>query len=204
MFGKFRIFSTSTALFTLALPTLFSVSVGGASLFGSGQWGHFVGTVKTEWYDDGRTMKLLDDFGYIDAGGNSWTALKGHEIDGASIPQVFWSFIGGPFEGKYRNASVVHDFECDVRKRPWRSVHRMFYAACRCGGVEQTKAKVMYGAVYHFGPRWGTDKGPRPFKTDEDFKRIKDYVESNPDISLAEIESLDQAKVRDFERKKRR
>ena len=62
----------------------------------------------------------------------------------------------------------------------------------------------MYGAVYHFGPRWGTDKGPRPFKTDEDFKRIKDYVESNPDISLAEIESLDQAKVRDFERKKRR
>ena len=204
MFGKFRIFSTSTALFTLALPTLFSVSVGGASLFGSGQWGHFVGTVKTEWYDDGRTMKLLDDFSYIDLAGTNWKAEKGHKIDGASIPQVFWTFIGGPFEGKYRNASVVHDFECDVQKRPWRTVHRMFYNASRCGGVEQTKAKVMFAAVYHFGPRWGADQARRAFKTDEDFKQIQDYIEDNPDVTLEEIESLDQATLRDFERKKRR
>ena len=204
MFGKFRIFSTSTALFTLALPTLFSVSVGGASLLGSGQWGHFVGTVKTEWYDDGRTMKLLDDFSYIDLAGTNWKAEKGHKIDGASIPQVFWTFIGGPFEGKYRNASVVHDFECDVQKRPWRTVHRMFYNASRCGGVEQTKAKVMFAAVYHFGPRWGADQARRAFKTDEDFKQIQDYIEDNPDVTLEEIESLDQATLRDFERKKRR
>lgn len=30
----------------------------------------------------------------------------------------------------------------------------MFYEACRCGGVDDTQAKMMYYAVYHFGPRW--------------------------------------------------
>src|SRR5437016_8935716 len=185
--------------FTLLLATAFICPATGSSL-SSSDWGHFVGTVKTEWYDDGRTMKLLDDFGYADAARNTWKAEKGHEIDGASIPQVFWTFIGGPFEGKYRNASVVHDYECDVRKRPWRAVHRMFYDASRCGGVEATKAKVMFAAVYHFGPRWGTDKGPRRFKTEEDFKRLRNYVESNPDVTLEQIEGLDQATLRNFER----
>jgi hypothetical protein len=192
-------------LVVLACISSFAVSVGAASVsHGGGLWGRFVGTVMTEWDIDGRTMHLLDDFGYVDTAGNVWKALKGHKIDGASIPQVFWSFIGGPFEGKYRNASVVHDFECDVKKRPWRSVHRMFYAASRCGGVEQTKAKVMFAAVYHFGPRWGAGEGQRAFRTDEDFKRIRNYVESNPDVTLEEIESLDQAALRDFERRKHR
>jgi hypothetical protein len=53
-------------------------------------------------------------------------------------------------------------------------------------------------AVYHFGPRWGTDQRQRAFKTDEDFKRIRDYVESNPDVTLEEIESLDEAALRNF------
>ena len=189
---------------SIALVAAFVTPSSSASLFTIGRWGHFVGTVKTEWYDDGRTMKLLDDFGYADAAGNTWKAEKGHEIDGASIPQVFWTFIGGPFEGKYRNASVVHDYECDVKQRPWRAVHRMFYNASRCGGVEETKAKVMYAAVYHFGPRWGAGKGIRPFRTDEDFLRIKDYIKSNPSISLEQIENLDQAKLTALERRKRR
>jgi hypothetical protein len=149
-------------------------------------------------------MTLLDDFGYVDAGNFAWKAPKGHKIDGASIPQVFWTFIGGPFEGKYRNASVVHDHECDVKQRPWRAVHRMFYNASRCGGVEEAKAKVMYAAVYHFGPRWGTEKGLRPFRTNEDFLRLRDYIRSNPSISLEEIEDLDQAKLTAEEHRKRR
>jgi len=132
-------------------------------------------------------MTLLDDFGYVDLGRFTWKAPKRHKIDGASIPPVFWSLIGGPFEGKYRNASVVHDYECDVKQRPWRLVHRMFYNASRCGGVDE--------AVYHFGPRWGVAKGIRPFRTEEDFLRIKDYIENNPSISLEEIENLDQTKL---------
>jgi hypothetical protein len=189
---------------TLSFITTFLLSIDTASSDVGGSWGRFVGTVKTEWHDDGRTMQLLDDFGYVDREGDVWKAPKGHKIDGASIPQVFWTFIGGPFEGKYRNASVVHDFECDVRRRQWRAVHRMFYAACRSGGTEARKAKVMFAAVYHFGPRWGPDKGLRPFRTDEDFKRMRDYVESNPDITVEQIEALDQTTLRNFDRRRYR
>src|ERR1700726_2785951 len=204
MFGTLRIFFTSTALFSLALLTLFSASVGGASLFSSGRWGYFVGTVQTEWHDDGRTMHLLDNFAYVDNAGSTWTAPKQLKIDGASIPPVFWSFIGGPFEGKYRNASVVHDYECDVKQRPWRAVHRMFYNASRCGGVQEVKAKVMYAAVYHFGPRWGAAKSLRPFRTNEDFLRIRDYIRSKPTVSLEQIENLNQTMLTGFERYRHR
>ena len=37
---------------------------------------------------------------------------------------------------------------------PWHDVHRMFYEACRCGGVGERKAKTMDWAVHNFGPRW--------------------------------------------------
>ena len=33
----------------------------------------------------------------------------------------------------------------------------MFYEACRCGVVAAVKAKLMYYAVFHFGPRWEID-----------------------------------------------
>jgi hypothetical protein len=62
--------------------------------------------------------------------------------------------IGGPFEGKYRNASVVHDYYCAVRSADWRSVHRVFYRAMLVSGVSVRRAKVMYAAVYFAGPRW--------------------------------------------------
>ena len=48
------------------------------------------------------------------------------------------------------------------------------------------------------------DKGGRPFRTDEDFRRMRKYVESSPAITLEEIEGLDQARLAAFERKKRR
>jgi hypothetical protein len=75
-------------------------------------------------------------------------------VDGASIPRRLWALIGGPFEGRYRKASVVHDVECQTKANRWRDVHLMFHSAMLCDGVHPLKAKIMYGAVYHFGPRW--------------------------------------------------
>ncbi|MGB7623659.1 MAG: DUF1353 domain-containing protein [Terriglobia bacterium] len=117
-------------------------------------YGSFIGKVVTEWLDDGRKMKLLEPFAYIDPVGSKWDAPKGWIVDGASIPQIAWSVIGGPFEGPYRNASVIHDVACDQKQRPWRDVHRAFYTAMLAAGVDPIKAKIMYGAVYQFGPRW--------------------------------------------------
>ncbi len=118
--------------------------------------GRFVGRVRAELLDDGRGLRLLEDFGYVDPQEKLWSTPAGTEVDGASIPQVFWSLIGGPLEGKYRNASVVHDYECDTKREPWENVHRMFYDACLCGGADPWLAKVMFTAVHNFGPRWET------------------------------------------------
>lgn len=158
-----------------------------------GPFGHFVGTVKTEWIEPDRKMRLLDDFSYVDAKGTTWAAPKDSVVDGASIPQILWSVVGSPYTGEYRNASVVHDVACVKRDKPWQDVHRMFYEACRAGGVGEQKAKLMYSAVYHFGPKWAPGGAAmffmRTMSEEEEFAQLKSYVESG-DRSLEDIESF--------------
>lgn len=116
----------------------------------------FTGRLVAELLDDGRQIRLLEKYTYIDPGGEVWEVPAGTVVDGASIPQLFWGLIGGPLEGKYRNASVVHDHYCDLRNREWKKVHRMFFDAMLESGVDRPLAKTMYYAVYFFGPRWET------------------------------------------------
>src|SRR5262249_6691012 len=119
-------------------------------------FGRFEHQVIALWLPDGRNMQLLERFAYIDPRTKVWEAPPNSVINGASIPPSLWSLVGGPYEGQYGNASVVHDVACAEMKDPWEAVHQMFYEACRCGGVTERKAKSMYAAVYHFGPRWET------------------------------------------------
>ncbi|MFM8703989.1 MAG: DUF1353 domain-containing protein [Planctomycetia bacterium] len=72
------------------------------------RWGSFEGRVVAEWHDDGREMTLVAPFAYLDPAAVRWAAPAGSVVNGASIPRAFWSVIGGPFEGRFRNASVVH------------------------------------------------------------------------------------------------
>jgi hypothetical protein len=155
----------------------------------SNGYGEFRGRVTVEWQDDGREMRLVENFTYIDPDEVEWDAPPKAYIDGASIPSLLWGLVGSPYIGKYRNASVVHDIACCRKERPWRQVHRMFYFACRCGGVPTVRAKVMYAAVYHFGPRWGTveERGSRAFNTEHEFDELREYIESE-DPTLEEIE----------------
>ncbi len=118
------------------------------------EWGNFPAKPQVELLDDGRNLKLLADFGYQDPRGRLWTATKGSIVNGASIPEVFWPVVGTPLIGKYRDASIVHDEACVRRSEDSRDVHRMFYEACRCSGVPDPQAKLLYAAVYHFGPAW--------------------------------------------------
>ena len=121
---------------------------------GATKWGHFDGTPVTKWHPDGRTMTLLTELRYTDPKGEVWVAPIGSQVDGASIPRYLWSVMGGPFEGKYRNASVLHDVAYGERKRPWQDCDRMFYNAMRCSGVSAVEAKTMYYALYRFGNHW--------------------------------------------------
>ena len=164
--------------------------------------GQFVNKVKCEWLvEEGpdRDVKLLDDFLYIDPNGKRWPAPKRSVVDGASIPWPLWNkWIGPPFVGNYRRASVVHDVACELREKICRSsqiAHRMFYDACLCGGVGEIKAKVMYWAVRTFGPKWG-DQNAENVLTRKQFielQKIDEFIKSkniNPNSSYKELEKL--------------
>jgi hypothetical protein len=154
-FCGIRLYMTDRPIPRLALLLLTLSNVGCWIWPQNGEdFGKFVGRVVAQWDDSGREMVLTEPFGYLDPEGNKWDAPAGSKIDGASIPKFAWSFIGGPFEGKYRNASVIHDVACDQKQRPWDKVHETFYYAMRASGVDDNVASTMYGAVYFFGPRW--------------------------------------------------
>ena len=118
------------------------------------KWGYFDGDPVTKWNPDGRTMTLLTELRYTDPQGFVWIAPIGSVVDGASIPRYLWSIMGGPFEGKYRNASVLHDVAYGQHNRPWQDCDRMFYYAMRCSGVSVVEAKSMFYALYKFGHHW--------------------------------------------------
>src|SRR5262245_30471791 len=72
-------------------------------------YGKFLDELNVSLSGDGRRMTLLNDYRFRDPKGEIWLAKQGSIVDGASIPRVFWSIIGGPLNGPYRNASVIHD-----------------------------------------------------------------------------------------------
>ncbi len=146
-------------------------------------------------------MTLLNELRYVDPDGVVWIAPAGSAVDGASIPRSLWSFMGGPFDGKYRNASVLHDVAYDQHIRPWEQCDRMFYNAMRCSGVSAIEAKTMYFALYRFGRHWkrpsafagavagsGDASVRRALPVDEaELDDAKSWIE-NADPSLAQIE----------------
>lgn len=116
--------------------------------FSDGPSGHFVENPSRPVFE------LSGDFTFYDPNGVRWTAPKGTVVDGASIPQAFWSIIGGPFEGAYLKASVIHDHYCVEKSKTAHDTHRNFYYGMRANNVSYWQAKAMYWAVATFGPSW--------------------------------------------------
>lgn len=124
------------------------------SAFGQAVAAHYIGELILKPMNDARLMQVQQPFGYSDGAGQKWEVPAKAICDGASIPKVFWSILGGPWDGKYRDASVVHDWFCAVRIMPWQATHRMFYEAMLTSGTDATLAKTMFLAVRYCGPSW--------------------------------------------------
>lgn len=163
----------------------------------TGNWGKFPRPPVVELLDNGRQLRLLEDFAYIDPHGTVWTAPKDSIVDGASIPRVFWTITGGPLEGKFRNASIIHDVACDRMAVPSEKVHQMFYEACRCGGVPENEADLLYAAVYHFGPHWDIKETEAPVevKTAQGKTRQMKIRRSDSEIIKREVPTEEDRKA---------
>ena len=155
--------------------------------------GLFTGEFIFKWDPDGRTMTLVNPLSYTDPKGTIWEVPAGATTDGASIPRLLWTIAGGPFEGKYRTAAVIHDYYCETKTRPWRNTHLVFYDAMRTAGMDELPAKTYYAAVYYFGPRWGigtASKGPGGQRdlSEEEQRQVLDDLRSwinreHPDVA---------------------
>ena len=119
--------------------------------------GEFRGDLILKALPDGRNMELMAPFSYVDSHGVMWSVPPGTRVDGASIPSVFWSILGAPYTGRYREASVIHDYFCETKSRHWKAVHKVFLDGMLARGVDKVQAQLMYLAVYRFGPRWDFD-----------------------------------------------
>jgi hypothetical protein len=117
--------------------------------------------IKVLWLNSRGRVKLLESLEYTDPSGKKWLAPKGSIVIGASFPLPFQEAFGGPYDGKYVMASVIHDVASYEKKRPWQQVHKAFYHAMLASGVDPEKAELMYTAVYQAGPRWGKGANKR-------------------------------------------
>jgi hypothetical protein len=154
-------------------------------------FGHFVGKFVAEFAEDGRKVTLIEPFGYVDPVGLAWSVPGGYQTDGASVPAVLWALYP-PFTGNYRSAAVIHDYYCETKERKWEDTHKAFYFAMRAAHVDEKTAKVMYGSVYLFGPRWGPGTAPgqrnasfmaTPEQQESVVQELQDLVEQdNPDL----------------------
>jgi hypothetical protein len=160
---------------------------------GETYFGHFIGKFVADFSDDGsgRKVTLMEPYSFVDPFGQEWDVPSGYKTDGASVPTALWA-IYPPFTGNYRSAAVIHDYYCDSKARTWQDTHKVFYFAMRAANVDEKTAKIMYGAVYLFGPRWGpgTLPGQRsaPVKATAEqqqavVKELQDLVDKdNPDL----------------------
>ena len=185
------------------------------------QYGRFLTNPQLESLPNGRDMKLTEDFVYVDPDGTPWLSAKDRVVNGASIPRLLWTTMGGPFSGKFRSASIVHDTACEDMTHTHQEVHKMFYYACLAGGVDESKAMLMYWAVSTHGPKWryetktkmltaSPENGGSPEEvtttvvvpvkveepTEEDLQWAKQYIEQN-DPTLEEMNDLMQTPVPD-------
>ena len=130
-------------------------------------------------------FKLLADFAFEDPRGRLWKVPAGVEVDGASIPRIFWTLFGGPFEGNYIHASVVHDHFCVTRTRSAQSTHETFYLGMRANGVPDSTAKKMYCGGCHLRAAMASDVA-----------RSGRQPESRSSSSLPELDLDDPANAR--------
>jgi hypothetical protein len=144
-------------LFLTGKLTIANTPTGNVIVVGKGQ---FKGNVKAEFLAPNnptntfRDIRLTAPFGYVDKKGIHWDVPAGYVTNGASIPASLWGIVGGPFDGPYRDAAVIHDYYCEAKSRTSDETHEMYYEAAIARGTSEAIAKTMYAGILLGGPTW--------------------------------------------------
>lgn len=115
---------------------------------------------------EGELAEVVEDFEYHVGSEDSNEVIKvpkGFVTDGASIPKIFWSIIGGPW-GKYGYAAVVHDYLYHIKIYTRKKSDKIFLEAMGVLGVSKWKRITMYWAVRLFA--WHPWKYRKPYVLD--------------------------------------
>lgn len=149
------------------IPTSWINKITGiATTLGTVSNNSFKGNVQAEFVspakpdDNFRDMKLLTPFGYVDPRGVNWDVPVGYITNGASVPWGLWNIVGGPYDGPYRDAAVLHDYYTENKLRTWEDTHRMYYEASIARGVSENRASIMYAGLLVGADRWDAPKPP--------------------------------------------
>ncbi len=90
-------------------------------------------------------------FSYYSTIAKAWIIVPhGFITDGATIPRVFWSWIGHPW-GKYRQAAVLHDFLYATAVYTQKLSDSVFLEAMQVLRVGWVRRHVMFAVVRSFG-----------------------------------------------------
>lgn len=118
--------------------------------------GSFQSTVVVEWLDDPYVLKqrLVRDLTYRQAGGKVWVVPANAIIDGQSLPTLFVSVMGFPFDSPFRKTALVYDYAAKSKQDTWDDAQHMFYEAAVTEGVVPVEAKVIYMLLNATGLRW--------------------------------------------------
>ncbi|HDZ26353.1 hypothetical protein LCGC14_0398810 [marine sediment metagenome] len=95
---------------------------------------------------NGRMWKLIAPFEYHPDKGDVIKIFVNFTFDFASIPKLFWSFIGHP-AGKYGPAALLHDFLYYKKIYARRKADKIFLVAMKALKVSFWKRQIMYYAV---------------------------------------------------------
>jgi uncharacterized protein DUF1353 len=185
----------ATARLCILLIAAAAIAVSAPAAHAETNFGKFIGKFVAEFDEEGggRKVTLMEPYGFVDPYGKEWNVPTGYKTDGASVPAALWALYP-PFTGNYRSAAVIHDYYCDNKDRSWQDTHKVFYFAMRAAHVDETTAKVMYSAVYLFGPRWGPGTQPgqhsaaiqaTPEQQEKVVKDLQALVDKdNPDLDV--------------------
>jgi hypothetical protein len=118
--------------------------------------GSFEGSVIVEWLDDPYVLKMrmVEELAFHQAGGKSWVVPVNAVVDGRSMPRLFVSLTGRPFNSAFRKTTLVYDYAAKSKQHSWDEAQSMFYEGALTEGVVPVEAKVIYMLLNATGLRW--------------------------------------------------